>query len=90
MSDLKVFEVEQSGATAHVITDDPKKAIETAKSVLCDIDEEPFEVKELPMDTILHIWMRNGRIDDGGELVPRTCAEWITSQGEGFLCTSEF
>lgn len=91
---LAVFEVEDGGETVHVITDTPEKALKVAKeTIFCDVDEEfdsTITVKELPMDKVLSIWMENGRISDGGELVPKTCAEWITRQGEGFLCTSEF
>ena len=87
---LAVFEVECEGESIHVITDDPDKALSIAsKGAPWDGDEE-VSVKELPMDKVLSIWMEDGRISDGGELVPRTCAEWIASQGEGFLCTSEF
>lgn len=87
---LGVFLVDDDGATAHVITDSPEKAVELAAEVLCYIDDAPPVVKELPMDAVLHIWMENGRISDGGDLVARTCAEWIASQGEGLLCCSEF
>ena len=89
MLDLKVFEVDDGGATAHVITNDPQKAMDLAKEAL-GYEDGPPAVKELPMSEVLSIWMENGRISDGGELVPLTCAEWITRQGEGFLCTSEF
>lgn len=90
---LAVFEVEYCGETVHVITDTPEKALRVAKEIsFCDVDEvdSTITVKELPMDTVLSIWMEHGRISDGGELVPRTCAEWISSQSEGLLCTSEF
>lgn len=88
---LGVFQVDDEGATAHVITDSPEKAKELAGEVLIYLDDEyPVKVKELPMDAVLHIWMRDGQISDGGDLVARTCAEWIASQGEGLLCCSEF
>lgn len=87
---LGVFRVENGGETAHVITDSPEDALKIAMEHLEDWDDDPAVAKELPLDTVLHIWMENGRISDGGELVPRTCAEWIASQGKGLLCTSEF
>lgn len=87
---LGVFLVDDDSATAHVITDSPEKAIEIAGEVLCYMGDEPPVVKELPVDTVLQIWMENGRISDSGELVHRTCAEWIASQGEGLLCCSDF
>ena len=87
---LGVFLVDDDSATAHVITDSPEKALALAAEVLCFMGGESPLVKELPMDTVLHIWMENGRISDSYELVARTCAEWIESQGEGLLCCSDF
>jgi|GEM_PF-1427581 len=87
---LGVFCVENGGETVHVITDSPEAALKIATQFLEDQDDDPVVVKELPLDKVLSIWMENGRISDGGDLVPRTCAEWIASEGEGLLCTSEF
>ena len=90
MSTLKVFMIEDYGATAYVITDSVEKALEIAKRTVFDSGETELDVEELPMDKVLSIWMDDGRISDGGESVLRTCAEWIASQEEGLLCTSEF
>lgn len=87
MPKLKVYEVEESGATVHVITTNKDKADAIASEIL----DGPRTVSILPMDFKLHIWLdRDGKPSDGGTLTERTCAEWISSQGEGLLCTSEF
>jgi hypothetical protein len=54
---------------------------------LCGNDElEDNEFEEQPMDKKVKIC----DVDDMGAIIEKTCAEWIESNGRGFLCSMEW
>lgn len=52
----------------------------------CDSADDPIDIewRQLPDDSELSIR------DDFGELVTKTCAEWVASKGRCFLASTEF
>lgn len=55
-----------------------------------DEEFEEQEFYELPGESKLRIICNEqGEIDDTGEPLELTCAEWIAREGRGLLCTTE-
>jgi len=52
--------------------------------------EEPFDADEWEVETDLSRTLAIHDFDGKGTTVSRTLAEWITTAGRGFLCTTEF
>ena len=55
--------------------------------IVTEENEEPMPFEALLMDTKLTLPVDNGVIADEGGLVEKTCAEWISISGPGYLAS---
>lgn len=88
MSKLHVFEID-GGGIDWVVAESEDEAIRLlAREVGCPAHEyENAKCKQLPDDKVFTI-MKDPYNDCTG--VTKTCAEWATENGKGFLASTEF
>lgn len=84
MEELKVY---RNDVIEWVIARSPEDAAELVKEYAGepDSDDEPATWRALPDDKVLAIGD-----EDSGTVATKTCAEWVASNGRGFLASTEY